>query len=308
MKQRGTLLLVDDDRHVLASMADWLRDQGYQTDTAASLAEATAAVDRKTYDLVLADIRLGDDDGFDVLAHCRRKQPAAAVIMITGYGTVESAVEAIRLGAFDFLTKPLIDEELQMAIQRALDQRKVIEENRLLEGPARPPLRHGEHRRPRPPHVEDLRHDRQRGRHPRHRAHHRRERHGQVDDRPGHPPPQRPPRPGLRRGGLRRPARNAAGKRAVRPRGRRLHRRRRRQDGQVHAGRRRHDLPRRSLHRQPRHAGQAAPRAAGPRIRAGRRHQDLQDRHPRDPGHQRGPRPRRWPRAASARTCSIAST
>ncbi|MGO8688487.1 MAG: sigma-54-dependent transcriptional regulator [Thermoguttaceae bacterium] len=132
MKQRGTLLLVDDDRHLLASMADWLRDQGYQTDTSSSLAEAAAAVDRRTYDLVLADIRLGSDDGFELLAHCRRKQPAAAVIMITGYGTVESAVEAIRLGAFDFLTKPLLDEELQIAIQRALDQRKVIEENRLL--------------------------------------------------------------------------------------------------------------------------------------------------------------------------------
>jgi DNA-binding NtrC family response regulator len=132
MKTRGTLLLVDDDRHLLASMADWLREQGYQTDTAAGLSEATAAIDRKGYDLVLADIRLGDDDGFDVLAYCRQKQPAAAVIMITGYGTVESAVEAIRLGAFDFLTKPLIDEELQLAIGRALDQRKVMEENRLL--------------------------------------------------------------------------------------------------------------------------------------------------------------------------------
>jgi DNA-binding NtrC family response regulator len=132
MKQRGTLLLVDDDRHVLASMADWLRDQGYQTDTAATLGEGTAAVDRKSYDLVLVDIRLGDDDGFDLLSYCRRQQPAAAVIMITGYGTVESAVEAIRLGAFDFLTKPLIDEELQLAISRALDQRKVLEENRLL--------------------------------------------------------------------------------------------------------------------------------------------------------------------------------
>ena len=112
MKQLGTLLLVDDDRHVLASMADWLRDQGYATDTAASLAEGRAAVDRKSYDLVLADIRLGDGDGFDLLAHCRKNHPATAVIMITGYGTVEAAVEAIRLGAFDFLTKPLIDEEL----------------------------------------------------------------------------------------------------------------------------------------------------------------------------------------------------
>ena len=132
MKQQGTLLLVDDDRHVLGSMADWLRDQGYATDTASSLAEGLAAVDRKSYDLALVDIRLGDGDGFDLLAHCRKNYPATAVIMITGYGTVETAVEAIRLGAFDFLTKPLIDEELLMAIERALNQQKVIEENKTL--------------------------------------------------------------------------------------------------------------------------------------------------------------------------------
>jgi DNA-binding NtrC family response regulator len=132
MKQLGTLLLVDDDRHLLASMADWLRDQGYAVDAAASLAEGRLAVERKPYDLVLADIRLGAEDGFDLLAHCRKVRPATYVIMITGYGTVEAAVDAIRLGAFDFLTKPLIDEELLMAVQRALDQQKVIEENRTL--------------------------------------------------------------------------------------------------------------------------------------------------------------------------------
>ncbi len=119
MKQLGSLLLVDDDRHVLASMADWLRDLGYATDTATNLAEGIAAVDRKHYDLVLADIHLGEEDGFNLLTYCRKNHPAAAVIMITGYGTVEAAVEAIRLGAFDFLTKPLIDEELLMAVQRA---------------------------------------------------------------------------------------------------------------------------------------------------------------------------------------------
>jgi len=130
--KKASLLLIDDDRQVLASMADWLREQGYQLDTATGCAEALAAVDRKTYDLVLADIRLGDGDGFDVLTHCRRHHPATTVILITGYGTVELAVEAIRAGAFDFLTKPLIDQELEMAIERALNQQKVIEENRTL--------------------------------------------------------------------------------------------------------------------------------------------------------------------------------
>jgi DNA-binding NtrC family response regulator len=132
MKQLGNLLLVDDDRQVLASMADWLRDQGYPTDTASGLSDGMAAVNRKPYDLVLVDIRLGQEDGFELLAHCRKNHPGVAVVMITGYGTVETAVEAIRQGASDFLTKPLIDDELLISIERTLNQRKVLEENKTL--------------------------------------------------------------------------------------------------------------------------------------------------------------------------------
>jgi DNA-binding NtrC family response regulator len=130
--KKGSLLLVDDDRHVLESMADWLREQGYRVDVAPNCAGAIAALGRKPFDLALVDIRLPDGDGFDVLAHCRENYPRMSVILLTGYGTVESAVEAIRAGAFDFLTKPLIDQELEMAIQRALNQREVIEENKNL--------------------------------------------------------------------------------------------------------------------------------------------------------------------------------
>jgi DNA-binding NtrC family response regulator len=130
--RRASLLLVDDDRHILESMAEWLREQGYQLDTANSYAAAVAAVDKKAYDLVLADIRLDDGDGFDLLAHCRSQRPTTTVILLTGYGTVETAIEAIRAGAFDLLTKPLIDEELEMAIERALNTRQVIEENKNL--------------------------------------------------------------------------------------------------------------------------------------------------------------------------------
>jgi DNA-binding NtrC family response regulator len=131
--QQSTLLLVDDDRHLLASMAEWLRQEGYQVDTASTYASAISAIERRNYDLLLVDIRLGDDhDGFDILAHSRKKKPHTAVILLTGYGSVESAVEAIRAGAFDYLTKPLIDEELEMAIQRALNQQKVLAENQNL--------------------------------------------------------------------------------------------------------------------------------------------------------------------------------
>jgi DNA-binding NtrC family response regulator len=130
--KKGSLLLVDDDPRVLESMGDWLREQGYRLDTANGCREALARINRSTYDIVLADIRLGDGDGFDILEYCREHHPAVTVILITGYGTVDSAVEAIRAGAFDFLTKPLIDDELEMAIERALNQRQVLEENKNL--------------------------------------------------------------------------------------------------------------------------------------------------------------------------------
>lgn len=131
---RHPILLVDDDRHLLESMAEWLREQGYLLDTAGSYAAALAAIDKKPYELVLADIRLGDGegDGFDVLDHCRKNRPQTTVILITGYGTVETAIDAIRAGAFDLLTKPLIDEELHLSIERALNQRRVLEENKQL--------------------------------------------------------------------------------------------------------------------------------------------------------------------------------
>lgn len=129
---QGSLLLVDDDRHLLTSMVDWLRELGYQVDQATGMHEAIEKVDQHRFDLVLCDVRLGDGDGFDVLSHCRQSHPGVIVILLTGYGTVETGIEALREGAFDLLTKPLIDEELKMAIDRALSQRQVLAENEQL--------------------------------------------------------------------------------------------------------------------------------------------------------------------------------
>ena len=129
---KGSLLLVDDDRHVLDSMAGWLREQGYEVAESPGRDNAIQQIDQQTFDLVLADIRLQDGDGFEILEYCRENQPATTVILLTGYGTVETGVEAIQAGAFDLLTKPLIDEELLMSIDRALSQRQVIEENKKL--------------------------------------------------------------------------------------------------------------------------------------------------------------------------------
>jgi len=129
---KAALLLVDDDRHLLQAMANWLREQDYRVDTATGVQEALRELARRSYDVAVVDIRLGDGDGFDVLRFCRERYPEMPVILVTGYGSVDLAVEAIRAGAFDFLTKPLIDEELQVAIERALNQKRVVEENKNL--------------------------------------------------------------------------------------------------------------------------------------------------------------------------------
>ena len=131
-ENRGTLLLVDDDRQILESMAPWLREQGYVVETAGNIDEANQRLAVRTFDLALVDVRLGEEDGFDLLQACRERYPQMTVILITGYGTVETGVEALRAGAFELLTKPLIDQELEMAIDRALSQHEVIEENRRL--------------------------------------------------------------------------------------------------------------------------------------------------------------------------------
>ncbi len=113
-------------------MSDWLRAQGYDIATAPSRQAAFDELRRRAFDLTIADVRLQDGDGFEVLRHCRDKYPQTTVILITGYGTVETGIEALRAGAFELLTKPLIDQELEMAIQRALSQREVVEENKKL--------------------------------------------------------------------------------------------------------------------------------------------------------------------------------
>ena len=128
----GSLLVVDDDRHIQNAMADYLRTLGYRTETASDCTEAIERMSEFPFEVVVCDVNLPDQDGFSLLQWSQENCPATSVILLTGFGTIESAVEAIRMGAFDLLTKPLIDEELLMAIDRALNQRQVIEENKQL--------------------------------------------------------------------------------------------------------------------------------------------------------------------------------
>ncbi|MGE5194828.1 MAG: sigma-54-dependent transcriptional regulator [Deltaproteobacteria bacterium] len=128
----GSLLLVDDDKGILEAMADYLRGKGYRAETAQTCKEACARIAEFPFDVVVCDISLPDSDGFHLLEFTREQSPETAVVLITGFGTIENAVEAIRMGAFDYLSKPLIDDELGFCIQRAMEQRHIVQENRSL--------------------------------------------------------------------------------------------------------------------------------------------------------------------------------
>jgi DNA-binding NtrC family response regulator len=130
--QQSRLLLVDDDRHLLESMGAWLTQQGLNVSTASSCDAARQHLDQGIFDVALVDLRLGDSDGFEVLKYGRRNFPAMPVILLTGYASMETGIEALRAGAFDLLTKPLIDQELMVSIRRALDQKRIVAENKQL--------------------------------------------------------------------------------------------------------------------------------------------------------------------------------
>ncbi len=132
MTLSASILLVDDDRHLAESMAQWLCELSHDVETAETLAAAKDQLNRRHFDLVIADLRLGDEDGFDLISHTRNNHPDSSVLVVTGYATPDTAVEAVRAGAFDLLTKPLIDEELSLAIQRAVSQREITRENEQL--------------------------------------------------------------------------------------------------------------------------------------------------------------------------------
>ena len=131
------ILVVDDDPIVAESLAERLTRSGHHTTTAGDGAEALAILrdaeqtDHR-FNLVISDMNMPRSDGMDLLARIRRRHDDVAVVIITGYGTVESAVEAVKLGAFDYVTKPIVDAEILDIVDKALRQQMLMAENATL--------------------------------------------------------------------------------------------------------------------------------------------------------------------------------
>lgn len=118
------ILVIDDEAPILNLMGKSCRMQGHRVTEALSGREGIAALDLEKPDLMIVDLRLGDMDGLDVIRHGNEHHPDTQVIMVTGNGSIESAVEAMRLGAFDYLTKPFELVDLQKTVELALQSRR----------------------------------------------------------------------------------------------------------------------------------------------------------------------------------------
>jgi two-component system nitrogen regulation response regulator NtrX len=129
---KSTILVVDDEPGVRAALGGVLRDEGYQVDAAESGEECLERLTRVAYDVILLDVWLPGMDGLTTLARLRDRQVDAQVVVISGHGNIESAVRAIKMGAFDFIEKPLSLEKTVLVVRNALRQRHLEAENRAL--------------------------------------------------------------------------------------------------------------------------------------------------------------------------------
>ncbi|MGO9835916.1 MAG: sigma-54-dependent transcriptional regulator [Polyangiaceae bacterium] len=122
------ILIVDDQRNMRTTLAMMLRGAGYEVDEAGDGEQGAERGATGAYDAVLTDLRMGTKDGIDVLRSTKDSHPLTEVIVMTAYGTIESAVEAMRLGAFDYIQKPFTEQELLVKVAKALDNRRLAGE------------------------------------------------------------------------------------------------------------------------------------------------------------------------------------
>jgi DNA-binding NtrC family response regulator len=131
-KTSARILVVDDEVNIREALADLLEGDGYQVRTAASAEEALDVLQRDPCEIVISDLRLTGRSGLDLLRWARETRPETETIILTAYGTVEGAVEAMKLGAYDYISKPVDRQRLGLLIEKALEKQSLSLENRSL--------------------------------------------------------------------------------------------------------------------------------------------------------------------------------
>lgn len=129
MKTLGRILIVDDERDITSVLSDVLADRGYETSKANNGLEALDAYRADPFDLVITDLKMPEMDGLELLSSLVKLNREAMVIMMTGYATVETAIEALKTGAYDYILKPFKVGELLKVVDRAFDKIRLTAEN-----------------------------------------------------------------------------------------------------------------------------------------------------------------------------------
>ncbi|MEW4409972.1 sigma-54-dependent response regulator transcription factor AlgB [Pseudomonas paraeruginosa] len=136
-EKQGRILLVDDESAILRTFRYCLEDEGYSVATASSAPQAEALLQRQVFDLCFLDLRLGEDNGLDVLAQMRVQAPWMRVVIVTAHSAVDTAVDAMQAGAVDYLVKPCSPDQLRLAAAKQLEVRQLTARLEALEGEMR---------------------------------------------------------------------------------------------------------------------------------------------------------------------------
>ena len=129
METQGKLLIVDDELSVRDSLGKWFREEGYEVGTAESASDALTRMAENKWDLALLDIKMRGTDGIELQRRLHEMDPELIVIMMTGYASVETAVTALKNGAYDYVSKPLDPDEIAHLVKKALAHNRAEKEN-----------------------------------------------------------------------------------------------------------------------------------------------------------------------------------
>ena len=129
MGDKGSLLIVDDERSVRDSLSRWFADEGYEVGAAENASEALTRLAEHKWDIALVDIKMPGTDGIELQRRLKEADPDLTVIIMTGYASVETAVAALKMGAYDYVTKPLDPDDIGNLLRNALSHRRLCREN-----------------------------------------------------------------------------------------------------------------------------------------------------------------------------------
>jgi len=132
MNKNVHILVVDDEHIMRESLSDWLRDDGYSVETAESGSKALSILGSEDWGVILVDLKMPGMDGIELMGEIKKAKPNIPVIIMTAYATVDTAVKAMRQGAYDYLVKPFDPEEMALIIRKLVAHQKLVEENRFL--------------------------------------------------------------------------------------------------------------------------------------------------------------------------------